>query len=112
MLAFLSTGSATVTVPVEVDWAGAAEENEIHGSPTVSQQRLSFVNGATIDQGVTRNLQVEIHTLRRLLRTLGETWGVCVPMEATLKSLYEATTWLTLVAEESFLRGLTGDERN
>lgn len=103
MLAFLSTGSATIAAPAEIDWAGTAGETERHGSPSVARQRLSFVNGATIDQGVTRNLQVEIHTLRRLLRTLGETWGVCVPMEATLKSLYEATTWLTLVAEESFL---------
>ena len=66
---------------------------------TISQttariQTLDFANGIRLsdDQTLQCNLHVEIHGLRRLLRTLGETWGLCVPMEATLKSIYEAIT--------------------
>lgn len=64
MLAFLSTGSTIITAPVEVDWAGSAEDDETHGSPYGSQQPSSFVNGVSVDQGVVRNLQVEVHGLR------------------------------------------------
>lgn len=105
MLAFLSTGSYLIAAPATMDWAANVGDEGTDGATNAAGGALSFINGVVGDKSVTRSLQVDVHGLRRLLRTLGETWGICIPMEATLKSLYEAVTWLSLVAQESFPRG-------
>jgi hypothetical protein len=101
LLAFLSTNTTTLVIPIETDWRVSADlcgdplvERDPHQSTTARIQTLDFANGIRLsdDQTLQCNLHVEIHGLRRLLRTLSETWGLCIPMEATLKSIYEAIT--------------------
>lgn len=101
LLAFLSTTTSTLAIPIETDWDTSADlcsssqvEAESHQSTNAMLQTLNFVTGTGVsnDQALPCNLRVEFHGLRRLLRTLSETWGLCLPMEAALKSIYEAIT--------------------
>lgn len=101
LLACLSTNTTTLAIPIETDWRVSADlcgdllvERDPHQSTAARIQTLDFANSIRLldDQTLQCNLHVEIHGLRRLLRTLSETWGLCIPMESTLKSIYEAIT--------------------
>jgi len=94
LLAFLSAGQATITVPAVIAWASPEQSTapleDDDGRTVMGPETELFCQSVPMQHTVVRKLRVELQGLRTQMRILGATWGVCIPMEALLEALNQA----------------------